>query len=364
MIIGIMGVGLLGGSMGYKLRKTGWADKVIGIGRTESKLKKAIELETIDEYELKLNEKLAEVDILILAVPVNLIPKFAIKASQYMKKGSIITDVGSTKKKLTQEIENNLNKDINFIGGHPMAGSEKVGVEAFDPNLFENAIYVITETEKTDKKAYNTIKDMAKTLKAIPLKMDIDNHDFSVAAISHLPHLTASSLVNCIDKLDNENNHILALAAGGFKDSTRIASGSPVMWRDICLNNSDKIIEVIDKFKEELDAFRDTISNKNGEKMEQLFRNGKKVRDDLPNRRKGIISPMLDIRIFVPDEPGIIGKIANIFGNNDINIKDIEVLHIRENEGGQIRVGLEDKGNQDKITEILDANNYKYQILS
>lgn len=368
MKVGIVGVGLLGGSLGYILKQKQWASEVIGIGRNEKKLKKAIALKTIDSYELKIDENISDLDVLVLAVPVKLIPRFAEESLPYLKENAIITDVGSTKEWLTNEIEKKIKKSqkkVYFVGGHPMAGSEKTGVEALDPYLFENAVYVLTKTKNTNEFAYNRIKEMANILDANVLEMNAEEHDFAVASVSHLPHLIASSLVNCAGKLDNIENHILSLAAGGFRDTTRIASGSPVMWRDICTTNQKSILKVIDKFEIELNNFKKVILEKDENSIEELLLNGKEIRDKLPQKRKGIISSMLEIIVFVPDKPGIIGEIAYLLGKNNLNIKDIEVLHIRENVGGSIRVGLEPKkGDEELAKKLLENKGYKYKILN
>ena len=363
MKVGIYGVGILGASIGYILRNKKWAKQVIGIGRNEEKLKQAKNLKAIDEYVMEIDERISNLDILILGVPVQIIPKLAKKCAPYLKEGCIITDIGSTKEYITAEIEKFLTDDLVFIGGHPMAGSEKVGATNLDPYIFENAMYVITRSKFCDEKSIDIIKDMIMALDANPLEMDPKQHDLAVATISHLPHIVASSLVNSAAEIDNNSNYILPLAAGGFRDTTRVASGSPEMWRDICLTNRDRILEVIDIFKGEIEKFRELIQVSNEENLESLFSKGRDVRNTLPKKRKGIISPMTEIIAFVPDKPGVIGDIANILGRENINIKDIEVLHVRENEGGSVRIGIDYTKNIKKIEKLLNENGIEVKIL-
>lgn len=363
MIVGIAGVGLLGGSMGYILRKKGFAKKIIGIGRNAEKLQKAIEAGAIDTYILKPGVELKEVDILIVALPVNMIPKFVEDVVPYLKKGAIVTDVGSTKKFISDKIEAVLPDDIHFVGGHPMAGSEKSGIEALDPFLFENAVYVITAGKKATAESVAVIKSMAKVLDARVLEMNNDEHDLSVATISHLPHILASALVNCAYKIDKESTNVLSLAAGGFRDTTRIASGNPDVWRDITLTNSSKILDVILKFEEELERFKKEIRELSGENIYNLFDEAKKIKDCMPKKKKGIIGPMVEFVVFVPDKPGVIGDIAEILGKEQINIKDIEVLHVRENEGGSIRIGIDTGITSEKVSKILTENSFEFKII-
>ena len=363
MIVGIIGVGLLGGSLGHLLKKSGWADKVIGFGRNEDRLKNAIELRAIDEYSLEIDENMNRIDMLILAVPVKLMAGFVKKAMPFMKKGAIITDVGSTKYDITVEIEKLIGDSIYFIGGHPMAGSEKTGVEYLDTTMFENAMYVVCKTKKSDENAFEKVCDMARELKANVLEMNLESHDFAVATISHLPHIVAASLVNCAAGVNNKENHILSLAAGGFRDTTRIASGSPEMWRDICLTNSKEILNLISKFKSELGNFEKVIEAKDGEALFNLFSSGKLIRDELPQKRKAIIPSTYDILLYVEDVPGTIAKISRILGDNNFNIKDIDVQHIRERDGGQIRVGLEMDNECEKAPALLEKYGFKIKVL-
>lgn len=363
MVVGIVGVGLLGGSIGYILKKKKWADKVIGIGRNEERLKKAIEMKAIDEYNTGFNEKLKEIDIFILCVPVQLISKFIKDALPYLKEGVIITDIGSTKGDIVKEVEEILPENMYFVGGHPMAGSEKTGVEALDPYIFENAVYVLCRTKFTNEYAMNKLKEMIKLLDANILEIDYETHDLAVATVSHVPHIAASSLVNCAGKIDADTNKILSLAAGGFRDTTRIASGSPDMWKDICMTNSEKIVEVLEKFEEEIKKFKEAIVKKDEETLYKLFEQGKNLRDTLPKKKKGILSPMFEMVLYVPDKPGIIGSLTNLLGGQGINIKDIEVLHVRENEGGSIRIAFDKNIDSNKAVDILKNNGYEFKVL-
>lgn len=363
MTVGIIGVGLLGGSIGYILKKKKWADKVIGIGRSKGKLERAVQLNAVDEYCIGYTGIISEMDIVILCVPVLLIPGIVKEIVPFLKHGAIVTDVGSTKKMIMTEITALLPDGVSFVGGHPMAGSEKTGVEGLDPFLFENAVYVLVKSKLSSDKAYATIKSMVLALDAIILEMNEDDHDFAVSAVSHTPHLIASSLVNCASSVSSDSNHILSLAAGGFRDTTRVASGNPHMWKDICTSNNEKIVQVLDYFVGEINAFKKALQEKDEEALLTLFSNAKAVRDKLPKNRKGILSPMFEVIVFVPDKPGVIGRISNLLGENDINIKDIEVLHVRENEGGSIRLGLDNTAASNKAVEVLRENGYHFTIL-
>ncbi len=363
MKVGIAGVGLLGSSMGYVLRKKKWAEKVVGIGRNREKLEKAVEIGAVDSYLLTIDESLRELDIIVIALPVEIIPKYIESMIPYLKTGVIITDVGSTKKSITTEIEKILPDNIYFVGGHPMAGSEKTGVDAMDPFLFENAVYVVTRSSKSNDESVDKIKEMAGVLDARVIEMESSEHDISVAAISHLPHIAAAVLVNSAAIIDKSQANVLSLAAGGFRDTTRIAAGSPEIWRDISISNSSKIVEAIEIFEEELKKFKEAIIKKDGKEIYNLFEEAKKIKDSMPKKKKGFLLPMTEIVVYVPDKPGIIGTIANIFGESGVNIKDIEVLHVRENEGGSIRIGVDAEVENEYIIKILKNNGFEFKII-
>lgn len=364
MKVGILGVGLLGGSIGYILKEKQWAEKIIGIGRDEEKLKKAVQAKAIDEFIVEIDEKISDLDIIILATPVKLMPKFVEKMLPFLKEGVILTDVGSTKQEISECIEKIIPKNIFFIGGHPMAGSEKTGVEALDPLLFENAIYILTKTNNTNYESLVKLKDMVKTLGANPLEMDIENHDIAVATISHMPHIIAASIVNCAQNIENKNKHVLSLAASGFRDTTRIAAGSPEMWRDICLTNDKKIIAVIDDLELEINKFKNAIKSKNKDLIEALFKKAKDTRDSLPIKKRNILPEMYELLVRIEDKPGVIGIIANLLGENNINIKSIEVINVNEEgESGRLIIGLEFNGNEENSVQILKDAGYKITVL-
>lgn len=363
MIVAIAGVGLLGGSMGYILKKKKWASHVIGIGRNSERLKKAVESGAIDSYITEVNENIKNVDILIIALPVTMIPDFAVNAAKFMKRGAIITDVGSTKKFITDEIEKELPEGLFFVGGHPMAGSEKSGIEALDPFLFENAVYVITRGKKSNEESVNKIKEMAELLDSRVIEMEPEQHDLSVATISHLPHLLASTLVNCAGAIDKGSPNVLSLAAGGFRDTTRIAAGSPDIWRDITITNSKKILDVISIFEGELEKFKDAIRAMDSNRIYSLYDEAKQLKDSMPKKRKGILGPMIEFVVFIQDKPGTIAEIAEILGKESINIKDIEVLHVRENEDGSVRVGVDAGVTAEKVAEVLKNHGYEFKII-
>lgn len=277
----IIGVGLIGGSIGKAIRRLKLADEVIGIFRSQkpkvksqkSEMTEAIKLGAIDICTQNLREGVKDADLVIIATPVKRIASIAKKVSNYAPKGCIITDVGSTKKSIVSSAESALSRGIYFVGGHPMAGSEKKGVEFCNDRLFEGAVCILTSTDRTYAKALNKVLKLWEAIGSKVIIVSPDTHDIAVARISHLPHIVACSLLNII------NNKEASFCSGGFRDITRIASSDPLIWRDICLENRDNIIDAIDRFSLRLAKLKKLISAQDAKKLMKEFRQAKKIRE-------------------------------------------------------------------------------------
>ncbi|MBI5183872.1 MAG: prephenate dehydrogenase/arogenate dehydrogenase family protein [Nitrospinae bacterium] len=275
----IIGVGLIGGSLARVCKEKNLIGRITGFGRNESNLKKGVELGVIDSYTLDLKEAVRNVDIVLLATPVGVMVDIVKIMIPHLKEGTIITDVGSVKGYLVDKIEELLPKGIPFVGGHPIAGSERSGVESSLPTLFKNYNCILTPTEKTDREALKKIEELWYSAGAKVILMDAKDHDRILAAISHLPHVVAYALVNTIGDICKEEDNLLSLAAGGFKDFTRIASSDSVMWCDICLLNRDNILEIITQFKGALERLRRYIKEENGTRLKEEFNKANSIRN-------------------------------------------------------------------------------------
>lgn len=256
----IVGPGLIGGSIGLGLKKRNLAKTIIGVGHRASSLEKALELNAIDIGTLHIDEAVKDADIVILATSVNHIIDTAKKVIQFMKNNAILTDVGSTKNLIVERITQSIRKDISFVGAHPIAGSEKKGVEFASPNLFEGCICIITPSHDQTK-ALETISRLWQSIGAKVQYLTPEQHDEILAYVSHLPHLIASCLVNAIKK-----EH-LNYGSSGLRDTTRVASGDPELWKDIFDQNRENVIKTIDKFMAELAGFKNDLLNKNNTTM-------------------------------------------------------------------------------------------------
>ncbi|MCK5877013.1 MAG: prephenate dehydrogenase/arogenate dehydrogenase family protein [Candidatus Marithrix sp.] len=281
--LSIIGVGLIGASLASGLRKAGECDEVIGCGRGVENLRKAVDLGIIDRYYHDPILAVQGADMVIVAVPLGAMAKIFKSINNVLPPKAIITDVGSVKLSVINDARQYLTKHLPyFVPGHPIAGSEKSGVTAFNPNLFNNKKVILTSTPETETEATALVQNMWEIVGAKVVNMLADHHDKVLAATSHLPHLLAYSLVNTLAKMDSKTE-IFQFAAGGFRDFTRIASSDPHMWHDICLANQDAILHILQYFNNDLKQLIEAIQHQDSNKIEAIFSDAKTVRDELAN---------------------------------------------------------------------------------
>lgn len=271
--VAIIGVGLIGGSLGLALRKKGLASEIVGFFRRRQTLIKAKRKGLITNATMSLKEAVSGADLIILATPVDTIIKFASKIKRMVKKGAIIIDVGSTKLKIVKKIERLLPAGVHFVGCHPLAGSDKSGPEAANVNIFKDSICILTPTRNTDKRALAKIKRLWQGLGAETKILTPQEHDKILSFTSHLSHLVSFAIVDCVP------GKYLQFIGSGFRDTTRLASSSPVLWRDICFSNRDEILKAISKLQKSLFKFKDYIQKKKFNILEHDFARAKKRRD-------------------------------------------------------------------------------------
>ena len=358
--IAIVGVGLIGGSLALALKRVGIGCKIVGISREET-LYEARELGVIDDghpYEA-LARGMEDASLVFLCTPISRILALLPEVLAAVPDGAVVSDVGSTKREIVSLAESHQRKGVHFVGGHPMAGSEQRGVAAADPFLFENAIYVLTPAPETPETVSNGLVDLVRRIGARPMRLQPETHDRIAAAVSHLPQMMATALVGMVGRLNEADGLPLQMAAGGFRDLTRIASSPYEMWRDICRTNATPIRDMIDLYLEALHAIRDRIDR---DELATDFDNANRVRSAIPKDSKGFLHPLHEILLFVEDRPGIIAEVASLLAGETINIQDIEVLKVREGEGGTIRLGFGARAAAIRALAILEAGEYKARI--
>jgi len=277
--LAIIGVGLIGGSLALALKEAGVVDEVIGAGRNIENLETAVELEVIDRYSLDPAEAVQGADLVFLSTPVQTFAPLAERLLPEMKPGSILTDGGSVKGEVIRQVEPLLPAHLAFVPGHPIAGTENSGAAAAFASLYRDKRCILTPTDKTPTDALETVTRMWQAAGSEVVVMDEAKHDRVLAAISHLPHMIAYSLVNAVGSYDSFEENILEYSAGGFRDFTRIASSDPTMWRDIALTNRDALLEMMERYERFLGELKEDIRQGEGQKLYDFFLKSKLLRD-------------------------------------------------------------------------------------
>ena len=279
----VIGTGLIGGSFCLALKQAGACKTITGAGRSEETLQKAQQLKIIDAYETDIMKAVKDADVIFVSVPLGatqtVFEKIEAGLKQAGNQHAVITDAGSSKVRVQQMANNVFGVNARrFVAGHPIAGTENSGPDAAFPELYKNRRVILTPTDNTDEDAIKLVTTLWQKTGASVETMDAEHHDKVLAATSHLPHVLAFGLVHCLENMDDVED-IFRFAAGGFRDFTRIASSDPLMWRDICLNNQEPILEMMQRYREELDMLYNALESADGEKLIEVFQHAKNTRD-------------------------------------------------------------------------------------
>jgi prephenate dehydrogenase len=361
----IVGVGLIGGSLGLRWRQAGVVGRVVGYSRTPEHLRRAVELGAVDEGAPDLAAAVREADLVVLGVPVLAAVRLAPELARLVRPGALLTDVGSTKGAVAQAMRQALAARTDpgpapvFVGGHPMAGAERTGVEAADPYLFEQAVWVLCPEPGTPAWAWDTLVRLVEATGAHPLRMDPEAHDERVAHVSHLPQLVAVALAEAAGAADEALGGVLGLAGGGFRDTTRIASSPPDFWLDVLDTNRARVLASVERFQAVLDALREAVAAGDREALAEHFARARIARSRVPARQKGLLPAYHDVVVFVPDRPGVLGRLCGALGDHGVNIQDIEILRLREGEGGTLRLGFATAGEAAAARAVLQGLGYE-----
>lgn len=355
----MIGLGLIGGSLALSIKETHPNVTIVGYDINTEQLELAKSLKVVDHTVTMLEEGAANADYIIVAIPVTQAEKVLKELSQLsLKEGVIVTDVGSTKKQIVQTAQAVFSDNVHFIGGHPMAGSHKSGVTAARAHLFENAFYILTPSNEASEKEMNELQGLLSGTKAQFIVITPDEHDKLTGVISHFPHIIAASLVHQAEQYEQENELVGKLAAGGFRDITRIASSSPAMWRDILLHNKEMLLEIFDRWIFEMHKVRDLVEEKKAESIFAYFEQAKQFRDQLPVRQKGAIPSFYDLYVDVPDYPGIISEVTGHLAEEEISITNIRILETREDIYGVLRLSFQTDDDRKKARVCLQKHSY------
>ncbi len=348
----------MGGSLGMALGRYGVARERWGYDHNMNATIEAKSRDAVDRTG-ELAQALADADLVILALPVRQTEIMLQQIAPFLSPGVVVTDVGSTKKNIVDAMEKWLPSDVFAVGGHPMAGSERAGIEAADPLLLENAVYLLTPGKGASPQAVQKIEKLVNAIKAHPVVLDVEKHDRLVALVSHLPHLLAVALVHTVNGSRSEKDLLLSLAGGGFRDTTRIAMGDASVWYDIFTTNTCYLREALHSFQEEIGSLWALLEKEQEEEARHSLERARNFRHSLPYPGKGMLPELFELIIMLPDVPGVIGKVATLVGEAGFNISEIEMLRNREDEGGSIRLAFSQLEERNGALEVLEKQGYR-----
>lgn len=342
----VVGVGLIGGSIGAALRRSGW--HVLGRDLATADLDRAVALGAIDAAAPA--EGPVDVELTFVATPVGAIAEEVRRA--LLDTPGLVTDAGSVKSPLVP-----LMADPRFVGGHPMAGSEQEGVAGARPDLFEGRTWVLTPIPGTDDDAFDEVRTVVSGFGADVVSLPPERHDSIVAVVSHVPHLTAASLMGLADERATEHRSLLRLAAGGFRDMTRIASGHPGIWPDICAENRTAIVAELDRLMATLGQVRDLVADGDRDGLVAVLERARSARQALP-ARYARPEDLAEVRMPLRDQRGAIASVTALVDELDVSIADIEIAHSVEGDEG-VLILLVEAADGDRLREALAEAGYK-----
>lgn len=359
--VAVVGVGLIGGSLARALAVAG--HEVVGYDADSERLAVAADAGLVSRAASSIAEAVADAQAAFVAVPVSSVP--AAVAEALDAGAAAVTDVGSVKASVVRAVEElRPEAAARFVGGHPMAGSEQEGLEGADPDLFRGATWVLTPTSTTDPQVFTDVRALLREVGAEVVAVEPEQHDALVAVVSHVPHLAAGTLM-LLAAQDTSGGRsgeleglLLRLAAGGFRDMTRIAAGHPGIWPDICVENREAIVAALDQYLAALEDMRSAVVDGDRERLLLLLERARDARSNLPiaGATEG---PFVELRVPVPDRPGVLAEVTTLAGQLGVNIVDLEIAHSAEGSGG-VLVMVVPQGGADALEDGLDRLGYHW----
>ena len=357
LTFGFVGLGLIGGSIAKAIRLHYPDCRIIAYNPSPDTLEQALSEGVINTACSRIDSSFLACDIIFLCAPVAHNAENLKLLKPFLKENAILTDIGSTKMDIHRHIlENDLASD--FIGGHPMTGSERTRYRNSRPELLENAYYIIAPEQETPPEKVQLFEKLISSLGALTLIIPCDIHDYCVAAISHLPHVVSAALVNLVRESDSPEGLMKMIAAGGFKDITRISSSSPVMWQQICMTNSENIVRLLDDYIASLSEVRSMITAHSSAELYHFFDSARQYRDSFQAAPSGPIQKQYIIAVNILDHPGGIAQIVDLLAERNVNIKNIGITHNREYQEGVLRIELWNEAEQTAASEILKKKGF------
>ncbi len=359
----IAGLGLIGGSLAKAIKKSN-EYIIYGFDVQTETLQTAINEDIIDQSFSNFEVAALDVDIIILATPISeTISLLQQLDTMTFDHEIIVTDVSSVKGAVLDAADQISNEQVIFIGGHPMAGSHKSGIHAAKAHLFENAIYILTPTTTCAQEKLKTLKKLLQGTKANFLILQPEEHDEMTSVISHFPHLIASSLVHQAKKWEQVHHYLPELAAGGFRDITRIASSNPKMWQDIFTHNGNKMSKLLQDWINEMVTLKEYLDKDNQKDMIDYLEQAKNYRDGLGEKTtRGALPSFYDVYVDIKDQPGAIASVVQLLATSEISLRNIRILEIRDSVSGALRLSVTSHDDQLNALSLLHEHNYDASI--
>ncbi len=354
---GFIGLGLIGGSIAKSLKETYPGCRITAYDIDASSLEAAKADGVVNTCAAGIGRDFTDCQLIFLCAPVSTNNDNLKALQKFITPSALLTDVGSVKSDIHRHIRE-AGLERQFIGGHPMAGSERIGYSNSKAILLENAYYILTPTETVPKEKTDFLSELVTSIGAIPLIMSCEEHDYFTAGISHLPHVISASLVNLVKSHDNQDGTMKMIAAGGFKDITRISSSSPVMWEHICMTNTSNILSLLDDYIVSLSEIRKTIAEKNSREIGRFFESARSYRESFVEASSGPIKKSYVFYVDIPDEPGAIATIVTQLAFQQINIKNIGITHNREVAEGSLLIEVWEEADIARAQAVLSAKGY------
>ena len=354
---GFIGLGLIGGSMARAIKAFSPDCRIIAYTPHRETVDAAKADGIIDEPVYEIGPAFSDCDYIFLCAPVEHNNTNIELLKPFLSPKTTLTDIGSVKNSIHEKVQE-LGLEGQFIGGHPMTGTERIGYKNSKASLLENAYYILTKTESTDEERLERYRDLVKNMGALPLIVPYRQHDYITAAISHVPHVISASLVNLVKDNDSEDELMKTIAAGGFKDITRISSSSPTMWQQICSTNSDNISGLLGKYIDSLVEIKKAIDEHKNDEIFDFFSSARQYRESFMDIASGPIPKTFVLHVEIDDQPGRLAAVAVLLSENSINIKNIGIVHNREYERGTLRIELHSRKGLEKALKVLSENGY------
>lgn len=359
MRVAVIGTGLVGGSLAAAFRRLPTVTEVVGADRDPAALATAVARGLVDRGADGAAAAALGADVVVLAVPVSALPQVAEEVGAVMVPGALLTDVASVKARLVPAMEEAVAPGVSVVGGHPMAGSHEGGAEHATADLFVGATYLLAPTSTTDPAAYERLHGLVAGIGARVIAVDPDRHDLLVAVTSHLPQLAATTLMNlAAERARDEHAELLLLAAGGFRDATRVAASNPDLWLDICGENRAAIVEVLDDYGARIGALRSLLADADDEGLRAALAAARAARRSLPGK-ESVTGVMVELLLPIPDRPGVIAEVATTVGAVGVNIEDLRIEHAPEGGQGTMVLAIIGPEKAERARVALHARGYE-----